>query len=170
MKPLILAYAGKLPVLAPGVWIAPGAVVIGDVEIGADSSVWFGSVVRGDIHSIRIGVRTNLQDHCVVHVTRGLFPTRIGDEVTVGHRATVHGCTVGDGALIGIGASVLDGAVIGEEALVAAGAVVTPGTRIPPRTLARGIPARPARELDAEEIASQRRRAHEYVETARLYL
>jgi carbonic anhydrase/acetyltransferase-like protein (isoleucine patch superfamily) len=169
LKPLILAHGGRLPVLAPGVWIAPGAVVIGDVEIGSDSSVWFGSVVRGDVHSIRIGARTNLQDHCVVHVTRGLFATRIGDEVTVGHRATVHGCTVGDGALIGIGASVLDGARVGEEALVAAGSVVTPGSVIPPRTLARGIPARPARALDAEEIALQRRRALEYVETARAY-
>jgi carbonic anhydrase/acetyltransferase-like protein (isoleucine patch superfamily) len=143
--------------------------VIGDVEIGEDSSVWFGSVVRGDVHHIRIGARTNLQDHCVVHVTRGLFPTVIGDEVTVGHRGTVHGCTVGDGALIGIGASVLDGAVIGEEALVAAGAVVPPGTQVPPRTLVRGIPARPVRELGADEIATQRRRALEYVQTARHY-
>jgi carbonic anhydrase/acetyltransferase-like protein (isoleucine patch superfamily) len=151
------------------VWIAPGAVVIGDVEIGPDASVWFGSVVRGDIHRIRIGARTNLQDHCVVHVTRGLHPTTIGDEVTVGHRATVHGCTVGDGALIGIGATVLDGAVIGEEALVAAGALVPPGAEVPPRTLVRGVPAKPARELAAEEIALQRKRALEYVETARRY-
>ena len=150
-------------------WIAPGAVVVGDVEIGEDSSVWFGSVVRGDIHHIRIGARTNLQDHCVVHVTRERFPTRIGDEVTVGHRATVHGCTVGDGALVGIGATVLDGAVIGEEALVAAGAVVAPGVEIPPRTLARGIPARTARELRPEEIALQRRRALDYVTTAHTY-
>jgi len=169
VQPLILPYGDRSPVLRPGVWIAPGAVVIGDVEIGEDSSVWFGTVVRGDIHFIRIGARTNLQDHCVVHVTRDRFPTVIGDEVTVGHRATVHGCTVGDGALIGIGASVLDGAVIGAEALVAAGAVVAPGFQVPPRTLVRGIPARPARELGAEEIATQRRRAHEYVETARGY-
>ena len=150
-------------------WIAPGAVVIGDVEIGEDSSVWFGSVVRGDIHHIRIGARTNLQDHCVVHVTRERYPTRIGDEVTVGHRATVHGCTVGDGALVGIGATVLDGAVIGEEALVAAGALVPPGVEIPARTLARGIPARPTRELRPEEIALQRRRALDYIKTAHTY-
>jgi carbonic anhydrase/acetyltransferase-like protein (isoleucine patch superfamily) len=106
----------------------------------------------------------------MVHVTKGLYPTVIGDEVTAGHRATIHGCTVGDGALVGIGATVLDGATVGEEALVAAGAVVPPGATIPPRTLARGIPAKPARELTAEEIATQRRRALEYVETARGYL
>ncbi len=153
----------------PSAWVAPGAVVIGDVEIGEDSTVWFGSVVRGDVHHIRIGARTNLQDHCVVHVTSGLFPAVIGDEVTVGHRGTVHGCTVHDGALVGIGAIVLDGAVIGEEALVAAGAVVGPGVEVPPRTLVRGIPAKPARELTAQEVANQRARALEYVETARNY-
>ena len=168
-SPLILPFDGKRPILAPGAWIAPGAVVIGDVEIGEDSSVWFGSVVRGDIHSIRIGARKNLQDHCVVHVTRGRFSTTIGDEVTVGHRGTVHGCVVHDGALVGIGATVLDGAVIGEEALVGAGAVVPPGMEVPPRTLVRGIPARIARELSPEEIAAQRKRAREYVETAHRY-
>lgn len=169
MKPLILPYDGKLPVVHPDAWIAPGAVVIGDVEIGEGSSVWFGTVVRGDIHRIRIGARTNLQDHTVVHVTRDRFPATIGDEVTVGHRGTVHGCTVHDGALVGIGATVLDGAVVGEEALVAAGALVPPGAEIPPRVLARGIPARVARELEPEELADQRRRTLEYVETARRY-
>jgi len=150
-------------------WIAPGAVVAGDAEIGADSSVWFGSVVRGDVHTIRIGARTNLQDHCVVHVTKDQFPARIGDGVTVGHRATVHGCTVGDGALIGIAAVVLDGAEVGEEALVGAGALVPPGARIPARHLARGVPARVVRELTEDEIRQQRERALEYVETARCY-
>ena len=149
--------------------MAPGVVVIGDVEIGAASSLWFGSVVRGDVHAIRIGARTNLQDHCVVHVTSGLHAAEIGDEVTVGHRAVVHGCTVRDGALVGIGAIVLDGADIGEEALVAAGALVGPGTRVPPRTLVRGVPARVARTLSAEEVQQQRARALEYVETSRHY-
>lgn len=143
--------------------------MIGDVEIGPDASVWFGSVVRGDIHRIRIGARTNLQDQCVVHVTRDRFPTEIGCEVTVGHRATVHGCTVRDGALVGIGATVLDGAVVGEEALVAAGAVVTPGTEIPPGALARGVPARVVRDLTPDERAAQHRRALDYVTTARHY-
>lgn len=144
-------------------------MVAGDVEIGADTSVWFGSVVRGDVHAIRIGARSNLQDHCVVHVTRDRFPTWIGDEVTVGHRATVHGCRVGDGALVGIAAVVLDGAEIGEEALVGAGALVPPGARIPARHLALGVPARVVRPLRDEEVRSQRARAREYVETARGY-
>ena len=143
--------------------------MIGDVVIGPDSSVWFGAVVRGDVHQIRIGARTNLQDHCVVHVTRDRFATEIGDEVTVGHRAVVHGCRVGDGALIGIGAIVLDGACVGEEALVGAGALVAPGAEIPAGALALGVPARVVRALSADERAAQRARAVEYVETARRY-
>ena len=140
--------------------------MIGDVEIGAASSVWYGSVVRGDVHGIRIGARTNLQDLCVVHVTRGRFGAQIGDEVTVGHRAVVHGCTVEDGALIGIAAVVLDGARIGAEALVGAGALVPPGMEVPEGSLALGVPARVVRALSAEERALQRRRALEYVQTA----
>jgi gamma-carbonic anhydrase len=166
---LLLPYRGCSPRIHAEAWLAPGVVVIGDVEIGAASSLWFGSVVRGDVHAIRIGARTNLQDHCVVHVTSGLYAAQIGDEVTVGHRAVVHGCTVRDGALVGIGAIVLDGADIGEEALVAAGALVGPGTKVPARTLVRGVPARVARTLNAEEVQQQRARALEYVETARHY-
>lgn len=167
--PLILAYRGQLPRVDPEAWLAPGAVVIGDVEIGSGSSVWFGSVVRGDFHYIRIGERTNLQDQCVVHVTRERFPAVLGDEVTVGHRAVVHGCHVGDGALVGIGAVVLDGAVIGEEALVGAGAVVTPGSKVEPRTLVVGTPARPVRVLRDAEVAEQRERVLGYVRDARSY-
>ena len=143
--------------------------MIGDVEIGPGSSLWFGSVVRGDLHSIRIGARTNLQDLCVVHVTRDLFSTQLGDEITVGHRAVVHGCRIGDGALIGIGAIVLDGAEVGEEALIGAGAVVTPGTKIPPGALALGAPARVVRVLSAREREQQRARAHHYVALARAH-
>jgi carbonic anhydrase/acetyltransferase-like protein (isoleucine patch superfamily) len=153
----------------PEAWLAPGVVVIGDVEIGRESSLWFGSVVRGDVHRIRIGAGTNLQDQSVVHVTAGLFATEIGDEVTVGHRAVVHGCTVRDGALVGIGAIVLDGADVGEEAWVGAGAVVAPGTKIPPRALVRGVPGRVVRTLDAEEVEAQRARTREYVATSRRY-
>ena len=167
--PLLLPYADQEPRVDPGAWIAPGATLIGDVVVGPDSSVWYGCVLRGDLHHIRVGARTNLQDLTVVHVTRDRSPAQIGDEVTVGHRAVVHGCRVGDGALIGIGAIVLDGAEIGEEALVAAGAVVTPGTRIPPRALALGTPARVVRELDAAERAEQRARTLHYVETARAH-
>jgi len=140
---------------------------MGDVEIGEDSSLWYGAVVRGDVHRIRIGARTNIQDQATVHVTRDRFPTLIGDEVTVGHRAVVHGCTVGSRALIGIGAIVLDGAEVGEGAWVAAGAVVTPGTRIPPGCLAVGVPAQVVRELSTEERDLQTQRTLAYVETAK---
>lgn len=165
----LLSYGGRTPRIHPDAWLAPDAVVIGDVEIGAGSSLWFGTVVRGDVHAIRIGARTNLQDHCVVHVTAGRFATAIGDEITVGHRAVVHGCTVRDGAMIGIGAIVLDGAEIGEEAWVAAGAVVAPGTKVPARALLRGVPARIVRTLSADEVDRQRERTLEYVATARRY-
>ncbi len=168
-RALVLPYRECLPRIHPAAWVAPGAVVIGDVEVGPDASVWFGSVVRGDVHRIRIGAGTNLQDQCVVHVTRDRFPCEIGAEVTVGHRATVHGCRVEDGALVGIGAILLDGVEVGEEAWVAAGAVVAPGTRVPPRTLVRGTPARPARTLGAEELALQRQRTRSYVDEARRY-
>jgi carbonic anhydrase/acetyltransferase-like protein (isoleucine patch superfamily) len=164
---IIRSYAGVWPRIHPEAWIAPGAVVVGDVEMGADSSLWYGAVLRGDVHAIRIGARSNLQDGCILHVTQGRFACLLGDEVTVGHRAVVHGCRVGDGALIGIGAIVLDGAEVGAGALIGAGALVTPGTRIPERWLALGAPARPVRELTAEEQEEQRARTLAYVDTAR---
>ena len=163
----VRSYRGAIPRVHPTAWLAPGSTVVGDVEIGADSSVWYGTVLRGDVHSIRIGSRTNLQDHCVVHVTAGRFPCIVGDEVTVGHRAVVHGCTVEDGALIGIGAVVLDGARVEAEAWVAAGALVTPGSVVPRGMLARGGPAKVFRTLDDSERAEQRELTLRYVETAR---
>ena len=164
---ILRAYGEVEPRLHESVWVAPGAAVIGDVEIGPDSSVFYAAVVRGDIERIRIGARTNIQDHATLHVSAGGYPALLGDEITVGHRAVVHGCEVREGALIGIGAIVLDGAVIGEEALIAAGAVVTPGTTVPPRTLVVGTPARTVRVLSRDEIELQRTRTLEYVETAR---
>ena len=164
---ILRAYGERAPQLHARAWVAPGAVVVGDVEIGADSSVFYGSVLRGDVHHIRIGERTNIQDQATLHVTTGRFASILGDEITVGHRAVVHGCRVAEGALIGIGAIVLDGAEIGENALVAAGAVVRPGQVVPPETLVAGVPARPVRPLTAEEIALQRERTLAYVETAR---
>lgn len=143
--------------------------MVGDVEIGADSSLWYGAVVRADVNRIRIGARSNIQDQCVLHVTRDRFECRLGDEVTVGHRAVVHGCRVGDGALVGIGAVVLDGAEIGEGALVAAGALVPPGSAVPPGTLVRGVPARPVRQLSDAERETHRAQALHYVETARAH-
>ena len=166
-RPIVRPFRDTWPRLAPSVWLAPGSVVVGDVEIGRDSSVWYGSVVRGDVNAIRIGARTNLQDQCVLHVTKDRFACHLGDEVTVGHRAVVHGCRVGDGALVGIGAVVLDGAFVGEGALVGAGAVVSPGAKVPDGMIALGIPARVTRALSAEERELQRERTLAYVEHAR---
>jgi carbonic anhydrase/acetyltransferase-like protein (isoleucine patch superfamily) len=166
-RSIIRPFAGVWPRIHPDAWIAPGAVVVGDVEIGAESSLWYGAVLRGDVHGIRVGARSNLQDGCVLHVTRDRFACVLGDEVTVGHRAVVHGCRVGDGALIGIGAIVLDGAEVGAGALIGAGSVVTPGSLIPERWLALGTPAKPVRELTAAEVAEQRARTLAYVDTAR---
>jgi len=165
--PIVRSFGDWTPRLAESAWIEPGAVVVGDVEIGEDSSIWYGAVVRGDVHHVRIGSRSNVQDGAVVHVTRDRFAAHIGDEVTVGHRAVVHGCVVGDGALIGIGAIVLDGARIGEGALIGAGAVVTPGSQIAPYHVALGTPARTVRELGDEERSAQRERTLSYVGTAR---
>jgi gamma-carbonic anhydrase len=139
------------PRLAPDVFVAPTAVVVGDVELAEGVSIWYGAVLRGDVGTIRIGKHTNVQDLACIHVTGGVSDTLIGADVTIGHTAIIHGATVADRALIGMGSIVLDGAVIGEEAVVAAGAVVPPGMIVPPRTLVRGKSAKVIRELTADE-------------------
>jgi carbonic anhydrase/acetyltransferase-like protein (isoleucine patch superfamily) len=165
----IAAYDGKSPIIAGTAWIAPGAAVIGDVEIGEGSSVWFQTVVRGDVNSIRIGARTNIQDLSMVHVTGGTHPTVVGDDVTVGHRVVLHGCTVGDRCLVGIGAIVLDGAVLEAESMVGAGALVPPGMVVPSGKLVLGAPARVKRDLTAEERASFLDSARRYASYAAKY-
>jgi carbonic anhydrase/acetyltransferase-like protein (isoleucine patch superfamily) len=162
-------YKGIRPELGAGAFIAPNATVIGDVEIGDDSSVWFGAILRGDVMPIRFGKRTNLQDGSVVHVTGGRASTTVGDDVTVGHMALLHGCTVGNRVLVGMGSVVLDGAVIEDEAIVAAGSLVSPGTRIPSRSLAMGRPARVVRALTSEDLAWVREAGRLYVEYARTF-
>jgi len=147
----LLPFEGKLPRLGARVWVAPGAYVTGDVELGDDVSFWFHTVARGDVNWIKIGARTNIQDGSVLHVNHGTHPLVIGAGVVVGHQAVVHGCTIEDGALIGIGARVLDGAVVEAGAQIGAGAVVAPGHRIPAGHLALGIPARVVRPLTEEE-------------------
>ncbi|MFY9271324.1 MAG: gamma carbonic anhydrase family protein, partial [Candidatus Manganitrophaceae bacterium] len=144
-------FQDKTPRIPATVFIASSAQVIGDVEIGEESSIWFGTVVRGDVNHIRIGARTNVQDLSVLHVTRRTHPLIIGNEVTAGHRVTLHGCTVHDRVLIGMGAILLDGAEIGAGSIIGAGALVTEGAKIPPGTLALGVPARVKRSLTAEE-------------------
>jgi gamma-carbonic anhydrase len=166
---LIRAFGGKAPRLADSVWVADGAVIIGDVEIGPESSVWFGAVLRGDVNHIRVGARTNLQDYSVLHVTSGTHPTIVGDDVTLGHRATLHGCTVKDRCLVGIGATVMDGAVVGEDAMVAAGSLVPPGMVVPPGMLALGSPAKVRRHLTREEIEYFRKSAANYAGYADQY-
>lgn len=144
------------------VFLAPGALVLGDVEIGDGTNLWFYTVVRGDVHRITLGKDTNIQDMCMLHVTGGRFPLNVGNNVVVGHRVVLHGCTVHDSVLIGIGALVLDGAVVEEGAMVAAGAVVAPGTTVPANKLVMGIPARVVRDLTDEDRQSQQANAERY--------
>lgn len=158
------------PTLGEGVFVAPNATVIGDVVLGAQSSVWFGAVLRGDCFPIRIGARTNIQDGSVVHITGGKSPTTVGDDVTVGHMALLHGCTVGHRCLIGMGSVILDDAIIGDESLVAAGSLVAPGAKFPPRSMIMGRPAkllRPLRDGDLEWMLEAGRL---YVGYAKTYL
>jgi gamma-carbonic anhydrase len=158
----------ELPEIHPSVYIAETAVVIGRVKIGEDSSVWYGSVLRGDVNFIRIGARTNVQDVSVIHVTRE-HPVIVEDEVTLGHRVTLHGCYIETGCLIGINATVLDGARIGRNSLIAAGSLVTPNTVIPPRSLVMGSPARVKRELSETEITGLEKFWRNYVGYNRIY-
>lgn len=165
----VYPFGDKEPRLGERVWLAPTAYVTGDVTLGDDVSFWFHTVARGDVHWIRVGARTNVQDHVVLHVSHGTHPLTLGADVVVGHGAIVHGCVVEDGALIGMGATVLDGAVVEAGAQIGAGAVVTPGTRIPAGQLALGIPARPVRGLSEEERAANAAAARRYVEIKETY-
>ena len=162
----LYSHKGILPRLAPDVFVAPNATIIGDVVIGAQSSIWFGVVLRGDVFPIRIGARTNIQDNAVVHVTNGKAATTIGDDVTVGHLALLHGCTVGDRCLIGMGSIILDNAVIEDDCFVAAGSLISPGTRIAARSLVVGRPARKVRTLDDADLAEIRNAGALYVQYA----
>lgn len=167
---LILPYKDKMPMLAADVFLAPTANVIGDVEIGAATNLWFGVVVRGDVNHIRIGARTNIQDGTVVHVTRGTHPTVIGSGITIGHRAMIHGCTLEDGCFIGMQATVMDGAVVESGAMVGAGALVAPGKRVLRGELWVGAPARKARTMTDDEHAEILRLSDHYCEVAATYM
>jgi carbonic anhydrase/acetyltransferase-like protein (isoleucine patch superfamily) len=152
-----------MPVVDPTAYLDDSAQVIGDVTIGAESSLWMNVVVRGDVHRITIGRRSNLQDGTVVHVMRDTHPTAIGDEVTIGHGAIVHGCTIRDRVLIGMGAILLNGVDVGEDSIVAAGTLLAEETRVPPRSLVMGSPGKVRRALTDAEIASIRDYADRYV-------
>ena len=158
----LYSFDGKTPKIHSSVFLAAGARIIGDVELGENVSVWFNAVVRGDVERVRIGKNTNIQDNATIHVTHFSNPTCVGESVTIGHGAVLHGCTVKDRALIGMKAVVLDRAVIGEESLVAAGSVVLGGTVVPPGMLVAGIPAKVVRLLNEEERAMVREGAVNY--------
>ncbi len=166
---MIKSFQNLSPKIHESAFVADDAIIIGAVEIGAESSVWFGSILRGDVNHIRIGARTNIQDGSIIHVSRKTHPTVIEDEVTLGHRVTLHGCYVETGCLIGIGAIVLDGARIGEKSLVAAGSLVTPDTQIPPHSLVMGSPAKVKRKLTDEEIYNLARFWQNYTELSKVY-
>lgn len=167
---VVRSFDGHTPRLGRNVWLADTAAVIGDVVIGDDSSVWFSTVLRGDVMAIRVGARTSIQDGTVVHVTGGKTSTTIGSDCTVGHAAIVHGCIVEDFCLIGMGSTILDAAVIGTGSLVGAGALVTPGTIIPPGSLVLGAPARVVRPINPKEREQIEAGAAHYVELSRRYL
>jgi carbonic anhydrase/acetyltransferase-like protein (isoleucine patch superfamily) len=166
----VFALKGVTPKLGKGVFVAPNASVIGDVVVGDESSVWFGTVVRGDVFPIRIGHRTNVQDNAVVHVTGGQAATTIGDDVTIGHIALIHGCTIGNRCLIGMGSILLDGAIIEDECLVAAGSLVPPRMRIPTRSLVMGRPAKVVRTLAQGDLEHIREAGSLYVSYARDFI
>jgi carbonic anhydrase/acetyltransferase-like protein (isoleucine patch superfamily) len=167
---MIRPYHGLAPVIAAGTYIDPSAQVIGDVHLGPHSSIWMNAVVRGDTHSIRIGTGTNIQDCAVLHAMRGLHPVLIGDRVSIGHNATVHGCTIEDDVLVGIGAIVLNGAHIGSGSIIAAGALIPEGTHIPPNSLVTGIPGKIRRTTTPADLALIQTAANNYLDYILHYL
>jgi len=174
---MIMKFKEWTPKLGKSAWIADGATVIGRVTMGEDSAVWFGCVVRGDVHFITIGDRSNIQDLSMIHVTHYKRedmsdgnPTHIGNDVTVGHRVMLHGCTIEDACLIGMSATILDGAVIGKESIVGAGSLVTKNKKFPPRSLIMGSPAKVVRELTDDEVAELYASAERYVKFKNEYL
>ena len=166
---MIYEFLGRSPFYDDTVFVAPSADIIGDVKIGARSSVWFNATIRGDVNYIRIGERTNIQDNASIHVMNQTGPTHIGDDVTIGHNAMIHGCTIHDRVLIGIHATILDEAIIPSDVIIAAGTLVPPGKKLESGFLYMGSPAKKARELTDEEIASIRQSADNYVKYQRAY-
>ena len=165
----IYELSGVRPVLGKDVFVAPNATVIGDVHLGDEAGIWFGAVLRGDYYPIHVGARSNIQDNSIVHITADEAETRIGDDVTIGHAAIIHGCTIGDRCLIGMGSIVLDGAVIGDDCFVAAGSLVTPGTHIPAQSFVMGSPAKVKRAISDKDLEWIRHASRVYVEYARAF-
>jgi carbonic anhydrase/acetyltransferase-like protein (isoleucine patch superfamily) len=166
---MIYSFYGHQPKLDPTVYIAPGVQLIGNITIGAESSVWFNSILRGDNAPITIGEKTNIQDGCTLHVNPNQ-PVIIGNEVSVGHNVILHGCTVNNGALIGMGAIILDAVEIGEQALIAAGSLIPGGKKIPPRTLVMGNPGKVVRELTEKDLEMLNHTYQHYVKQSKRYI
>jgi len=166
---LVLPYRGVTPRVHESCFVAPNATIIGDVVVGAGSSIWFGAVLRGDVMPIRIGKGTSIQDNAVVHATGGWAPTHVGDDVTVGHGVILHGCAIRDRVLVGMGSIVLDGAVVEPGCIIGAGSLIATNVRIPSGVLALGRPARPTRELTSEDLDRIRDAAELYVGYGREY-
>jgi carbonic anhydrase/acetyltransferase-like protein (isoleucine patch superfamily) len=164
-----LEFLDRKPSIHPSAFIAASCDIIGDVAIGAESSLWYGCVLRADINRITIGARSNLQDGCIVHLSDD-FGVRIGNDVTIGHRALIHACSIDDGVLVGMGAIIMDGATVGAGSIIGAGALVLAGTQVPPGSLVVGSPAKVVRELDETERDEGRRLAEKYVAVSRRYL
>ena len=169
-KTVIAPYNNIHPKIASTAFVADDATIIGDVEIGEDASVWFGSVIRGDVNFIRIGDRTNIQDGTVVHVSSNTHSTILEDRITVGHRVTLHGCYVESGCLIGIGSILLDGVRVGRNSLVAAGSLLTPGTQIPPNSVVMGSPGKVKRQVTEQELEYLDRSWRNYIDLKNRYI
>lgn len=160
---MIYTFQGKSPSIAPSAWVAPSATILGEVSIGHESSIWFQCVIRGDVNSIKIGKYVNIQDMTLVHVSRNLFPVVIGDYVSIGHHATIHGCTLKDHSFVGMGAMLMDDVEIGEWSFVGAGSLVTPGEKIPPGVLVMGRPAKIIRDITEKDREIITRTSENYV-------
>ena len=167
---MIKSFQDKVPLLGQNVYIAETATVIGDVTLGDNVNIWFGTVLRGDMHFIRVGSCSNIQDNAVVHVTTTVSPTHIGSGVTIGHGAIIHGCTIEDYCMIGMGAIVMDDVVIGTGSLVGAGALVPPNMKVPPKSLVVGVPGTVLRKVTDEEYTMIIERPQEYIDLATIYL
>lgn len=167
---MLRSFAGRLPIIHESSYVDVSAQVLGEVTLGQQSSVWMNAVLRGDVHSIHIGHRSNVQDNAVLHGQRGVWPVVVGDGCTIGHGAIVHGCVLEDDVLVGMGAAILNGARIGAGSIIAAGAVVTEGTQVPPGSLVAGVPGKVKRSLNSTDLDLIRTYAQNYVEYTAVYL
>jgi len=166
---MIKKFRNKTPIIPNSCYISESVDIIGEVELGEEVNIWFGTVIRGDMNYIKIGSRTNIQDNSTVHVTTGIAPTIIGNGVTIGHNAIIHGCTIEDNCLIGMGSIIMDNALIGENSLIGAGAVVPPNMKIPPNSLVVGLPAKVVRQINKTEKSEIFERAQHYIDFANEY-